>query len=132
MCRGDIPVKEILRKYNDLQRPAVEAILQKMKGQFEFCEGYNLEAGKLIRPVLKAVPLISVGGWRQISSIEKVIEKGDADLIAMCRSFIKEPTLVQKIKMKKTARSSCTNCNRCLAAVSSDIPVRCYVQGFPE
>lgn len=87
MCRGDIPVKEILREYNELQKPAVGVILQKMRGQFEFSEGYNLEAGKLIRPVLKTVSLISVGGWRQISAMEEIIEKGEADLIAMCRPF---------------------------------------------
>jgi 2,4-dienoyl-CoA reductase-like NADH-dependent reductase (Old Yellow Enzyme family) len=132
MCRGDIPVKEILRKYNELQKSQVEVILQKMRRQFEFGEGYNLEDGKRIRPVLKTVPLISVGGWRQISAMEEVIEKGEADLIAMCRPFIKESALVQKIKMKKTVRSSCTNCNKCLAAVANDLPVRCYVKGFPE
>ena len=62
--------------------------------------------------------------------MEEVVEKGYSDFIAICRPFIREPSQVRKIMNKKTDAASCTSCNKCLAAVANDIPVRCHVDGF--
>ena len=43
---------------------------------------------------------------------------------------IRESSLVRKIKNKKTDAASCTSCDKRLAAVANDIPVRCYIDGF--
>jgi 2,4-dienoyl-CoA reductase-like NADH-dependent reductase (Old Yellow Enzyme family) len=46
------------------------------------------------------------------------------------RAVIREPFVVKSIKEGRTDVVSCVSCNRCLAAVANDMPVRCYNKGF--
>ena len=85
----------------------------------------------MIKPVIGSVPLFLVGGLRRVSQMEEILEKGYADFISMSRPFIREPSLVRRIKEGKTDVASCVSCNRCLAAVINNMPVRCYNKGFP-
>jgi 2,4-dienoyl-CoA reductase-like NADH-dependent reductase (Old Yellow Enzyme family) len=130
MCRGDVPVKELLLRLPKAQRPRGEAVLKNMAGKFDLFERYNVEASRMIRPVIGKIPLISVGGWRSVGAMEETINNGDADFISMCRPFIREQSLVKKIREGKTERASCTSCNKCLAALANNMPVQCYVKGF--
>lgn len=132
MCRGDIPAKEISKSFPEARRPGVEAVLGKMAGKFKLQEGYNLEATKMIRPVIGNIPLFAVGGFRHVSSMEEAVKNGHTDFISMCRPFIKEPYLIKHIKEGKVKTVSCTSCNKCLAALVNDLPVKCYYKGFPE
>jgi len=131
-CMGDIPVQEISKSFPESQRSKVESFLNTLVGKFELREGYNLEAAKMIRPVMGHIPLFAVGGFRHVSTMEEVVKKGYTDLISMCRPFIREPYLVKHIKEGKITTASCTSCNKCLAAVVNDMPVKCYYKGFPE
>ncbi len=132
MCRGDIPVKELTFRYQEPRRTEREAQLRKMDGKFGVLEGYNLEAAKMIRPFIGSTPLFAVGGWRHVSAMEDVVTNGYTDFISMCRPFIREPSLVKKIKDRKAESASCASCNRCLAAVANNMPVKCYFNGFPS
>jgi 2,4-dienoyl-CoA reductase-like NADH-dependent reductase (Old Yellow Enzyme family) len=130
MCRGDVPVRELLLRYPESKRSQMEAVLKTMEGKYDIFEGYNVEASKMMKIVIGKTALLAVGGWRNVASMEAAISSGDTDLISMCRPFIREPSLVKKIREGKTAKASCTNCNRCLAALASNIPVQCYVNGI--
>ncbi|MEE9912997.1 MAG: NADH:flavin oxidoreductase [Deltaproteobacteria bacterium] len=130
MCRGDVPVKELLLRYPESQRSQMKVVLKNMEGKYKNFEGYNVEASKMIRIVIGETALLAVGGWRHVSSMEEAINNGHTDFISMCRPFIREPSLVKKIREGKTTKASCTNCNRCLAALASNIPVQCYVNGI--
>ena len=33
---------------------------------------------------------------------------------------------------KETGEVSCVSCNRCMAAMPNNIPIRCYHKGFPD
>ena len=61
----------------------------------------------------------------------EILEKKYADGISMSRPFIREPHIVKKIKEGKAEAVACVSCNRCFAAVAINIPVQCYVKGFP-
>jgi 2,4-dienoyl-CoA reductase-like NADH-dependent reductase (Old Yellow Enzyme family) len=131
MCRGDVPVPEILRSLPEAIRARAQVKLTTLIGKFDLEEGYNLEAAKAIKPVLGDVPLITVGGWRRVAKMEEAVEKGYTDFIAMCRPFIREPFLVKMIREGRRTVAKCRNCNRCLAALPNELPVRCYYHGFP-
>jgi 2,4-dienoyl-CoA reductase-like NADH-dependent reductase (Old Yellow Enzyme family) len=92
----------------------------------------NLEAANVVKPAIKEIPLLLVGGMRTVSQMEAVISKELADFVSMSRPFIREPNLVKRIREKKTERASCVSCNKCLAAVANNIPVQCYNKGFPK
>lgn len=129
MCRGKVPVKEIVGGLPWWKRPVAKRMLGSMEGKYDLREGYNLEAAKIIKPLLGKVRLLLVGGLRRVSQMTDILENGDADFISMSRPFIKEPFLVKKFKEGKADSVSCVSCNKCLAAVANNLPVRCYENG---
>ena len=132
MCRGDVPVQEIIQFMPDSLVELAEQIFQEMVGQYNIEEAYNLNATEVIKPIMGSTPLILVGGLRRKVMMEEIIEKEHADFISMSRPFIREPFLVKNFKEGKQDKASCVSCNRCLAAVPNDFPVRCYTKKFPS
>ena len=104
----------------------------KMESTYALTTGYNLEAARMIKPVLGDTPLFLVGGMRTVSHMEDVLANNHADFISMSRPFIREPFLVNKIKEDKMDRVSCLSCHRCLAAEPNELPVYCYNKSFPK
>lgn len=60
-----------------------------------------------------ALPVISVNGYRSLEVMEQVLRDGDADLIALCRPFIREPGLVRAFEAGAASAAGCISCNRC-------------------
>ncbi len=131
MCRGEVPVKELVTGLPLWKKPVGRLMLGRMAGKYGFEGGYNIEAAKRIKPVLGDTPLFVVGGMRKAAEMKKALEERYADGIAMSRPFIREPFLVRRIREGKTDASACVSCNRCLAAAANDIPVQCYCREFP-
>jgi len=132
MCRGDVPTNELVKGLSWWEKPIGRLMISKLEGKYDLEEGYNLEAAKMIKPVLGETPLFLVGGMRTVAHMEEILKNEYADVISMSRPFIREPFLVKKIAEGKMKSVSCVSCNRCLAAVPSDLPVYCYNKGFPE
>jgi len=132
MCRGDVPVQEIVKAVPNYMKTMTEEIYQDMVGKYDFEEGYNLEAAKRIKTINGAVPLILVGGLRNKAFMEEIIENKYTDFISMARPFIREPFIVKNFKEGKQSKAACISCNRCLAAIPNNYPIRCYVNKFPE
>jgi 2,4-dienoyl-CoA reductase-like NADH-dependent reductase (Old Yellow Enzyme family) len=126
MCRGDVPVKELVGGLPWWMRSVGKHILTGMAGKYDLQEGYNLEAARMIKPAMGNVPLLLVGGLRRVSQMEDILKQGYADIISMSRPFIREPFLVQKFNEGKTDIASCVSCNKCLAATVNNMPVKCY------
>lgn len=131
MCRGDVPVDELAQSLPWWQRPVGRLLIRRWVGAYDLAGAYNLEAAKLIKPELGDIPLILTGGLRTVSQMERVLESNVADLIGMSRPFIREPGLVKRIREGRTDAASCVSCNKCLAAIANEMPVRCYYAGFP-
>jgi 2,4-dienoyl-CoA reductase-like NADH-dependent reductase (Old Yellow Enzyme family) len=132
MCRGDVPVKELVNSLPFWKRPLGKLMMKSMVGKYDFEEGYNLEVAKMIKPVLGKVPLFVVGGLRKVAEMREALEKQYADCISMSRPFIREPFIVKKIRERRAEVVSCVSCNRCLAATVNEIPVQCYNKKFPS
>jgi len=132
MVRGDIPTSELVMYFPWWKKIMGKMMLKNMEGKFELEEGYNLEAAKVIKPVIGDVSLLVVGGMRKVDHMEKVLKDGVADFISMSRPFIKEPNIVNRMREGKAAAVSCVSCNKCFAAVANNMPVQCYNKGFPK
>lgn len=131
MCRGDVPLDEFVYGLPFWKRPMGKMMLKSMVGKYDFEGGYNLEAARMIKPVLGKIPLFVVGGLRKVAEMREAIEKEYADCISMSRPFIREPFIVKKIREEKAEAVACVSCNRCLVAVARNIPVKCYNKGLP-
>jgi len=131
MCRGDVPVNELAQSIPFWIKPLAKLMMKRMVGKYNLEEPYNLEAAKVIKPVLEKIPLFVVGGFRNVTQMKETLEKQYADCISMCRPFIREPFIVKRIREGKAEVVGCVSCNRCFAAVPNNIPVQCYNKGLP-
>ncbi|NIM14615.1 MAG: NADH:flavin oxidoreductase [Candidatus Aminicenantes bacterium] len=75
-------------------------------------EGYFRDHAREIRKEV-GIPTASVGGYRTLEFIEQTLRSGDADLISLCRPFIREPDLLLKFKENEIDKASCISCNKC-------------------
>jgi len=132
MWRGEVPVKDLVRSFPLWQKPLAWIVLKGMVGKFDFEEMWNLNHARHIKPVLGKTKLCIVGGNRRLEQMRKLIESGEADAIFMCRPLIREPFLVKHFKEGQTKKAACISCNKCVAALINDLPLRCYVDGLPE
>lgn len=61
------------------------------------------------------IPIILVGGIRNIDAAEAIIQSGAAEFIALCRPLIQEPELLTRWRKKQgNADSNCIACNSCI------------------
>ena len=62
-----------------------------------------------------SIPVILVGGNRDVERLEEIVGQGKADFIAMCRPFISEPDLPQRwLAGQGSSGTDCISCNGCL------------------
>jgi 2,4-dienoyl-CoA reductase-like NADH-dependent reductase (Old Yellow Enzyme family) len=87
-------------------------------------EAYFLEPARRLRQRVSK-PIILVGGLRTPAIMEEIVERGDADFVAMARPFIREPDLVLKLAGGRRGPVECTSCNLCLMHESHH-SLRCW------
>ena len=85
---------------------------------------YYLEECQRARELLK-LPLILVGGMRQLKDIEKVVDSGLADAVSMCRPFVMDRYIVKKFHEGTANSSGCTSCNGCVGLLRTTL--RCVL-----
>jgi 2,4-dienoyl-CoA reductase-like NADH-dependent reductase (Old Yellow Enzyme family) len=74
------------------------------------------------------VPTIIVGGLRTYSLMEDVVQKGEADLVALSRPLIREPGIINAWRSGDHRRAACISCNGCLEALRRGQPLHCVQQ----
>ncbi len=69
-----------------------------------FVEGLNL-----------GIPIILVGGIRNVESAEAIIQSGAVQFVAMCRPLIREPNLIERWRRGDgDSEAACLACNSCI------------------
>ncbi len=127
LCRGDVPLYDLVAALPWWKRPVGRLMLGSMKGKFDLEEGYNMIASRRIKESVSGDALISVvGGLRRKSQMEHAIETGACDMVSLGRPLIREPFLPRCLKEERQNEASCISCNRCLAAAVAGREVRCY------
>jgi len=65
-----------------------------------------------IREATGSTPLALVDGLRSLAGMQAVVDSGLADLVSLCRPFIREPDLVKKLAAGQQ-EATCTRCDAC-------------------
>jgi 2,4-dienoyl-CoA reductase-like NADH-dependent reductase (Old Yellow Enzyme family) len=90
----------------------------------EWHEGYLRKyTGELKSRI--GIPVVMVGGLRSVPMMEQIIRKGEADLVAMSRPFIREPQLIKRWLQGDRAPAACISCNGCMQQFKEGKTVRC-------
>jgi 2,4-dienoyl-CoA reductase-like NADH-dependent reductase (Old Yellow Enzyme family) len=64
------------------------------------------------------VPVILVGGNRDVERLEEIVRQGAVDLIALCRPLISEPDLPNRwLEGRGSSTTDCISCNSCIHAM---------------
>jgi 2,4-dienoyl-CoA reductase-like NADH-dependent reductase (Old Yellow Enzyme family) len=71
------------------------------------------------------VPVIAVGGIRSLEMAEDIVRSGDADLISMCRVFIRQPDIIARWRRGETEPATCIHCNKCFSLLSRGGTLEC-------
>lgn len=74
-------------------------------------EAYFADNAKKIKQAVN-IPVILVGGIRSRSVMERLLNEKIADMISLCRPFIKEPDIVNRLQQGQE-KVSCISCNQC-------------------
>jgi len=94
----------------------------------QWTEGYLLDYTAAIKAEVD-IPVILVGGLRDLSMMEDIISQGEADLIAMSRPFIIEPHLTKRWKEDEDQEPShCISCNGCMDLYMDGETVECIIE----
>ncbi len=88
-------------------------------------ENYLVDAAKKIKPILKDIPLILVGGIKNPTSAEDFLQANVCDFISMSRPLIYDPNLPNQWQSGNNEPSQCRSCNSCLIAIFVGQPVHC-------
>jgi 2,4-dienoyl-CoA reductase-like NADH-dependent reductase (Old Yellow Enzyme family) len=72
-----------------------------------------------------SVPVAVVHGIRSLQMAEDIVDSGDADMVSMCRPFIREPHLVLRWQKGDTRPATCTSCEKCSKLVARGKPLEC-------
>ncbi|OGN89262.1 MAG: hypothetical protein A2Z74_06065 [Chloroflexi bacterium RBG_13_46_9] len=72
-----------------------------------------------------SVPVAVVHGIRSLTVAEDIIQSGDADMVSMCRPFIREPHLVLRWEKGDTRQAACISCAKCMRLVGRGKPLEC-------
>ena len=92
----------------------------------KWTEGYFLEYASAIKEAVD-VPVILVGGLREMNMMEEVLAQGKADLFSMSRPFIKEPAIIKRWMEGNGEPSDCISCNGCMDLFTDGESIECIV-----
>jgi 2,4-dienoyl-CoA reductase-like NADH-dependent reductase (Old Yellow Enzyme family) len=126
IIRGEFHPSIVARRRTLPEKLFIRAMAPFIRREGVFQENYFLEGARRIKASVK-IPVMVVGGIRNVAAMEQIIENGDADMISMCRPFIRKIDLVNCIRKDTRYVSTCTSCNRCTFEVlNQGNTVKCY------
>jgi 2,4-dienoyl-CoA reductase-like NADH-dependent reductase (Old Yellow Enzyme family) len=65
-----------------------------------------------------SIPVILVGGNRDVERLERIVQGGSVDFVALCRPLIREPDLPRRwLEGVGSPTTACISCNSCLYSI---------------
>jgi len=72
-----------------------------------------------------SVPVMVVAGIRSLGLSQNIVDSGDADMISMCRPFIREPGLINRWQSENSKPARCISCRKCMAITLKNKRLEC-------
>lgn len=116
LFRGDVPVSEFAAVVKEPMKTGVRLFGKFALGNFPYKDLYMLEAARQFIPVVKNTKLILLGGINNLEHMNTGMQEG-FDFVAMGRSLLREPDLINRIKEDSSVTSRCVHCNKCMYTV---------------
>lgn len=75
-------------------------------------EGYFVEYAKRISSEVN-IPIITVGGYKDIDMIEKILNESNISFFGISRPLLAEPNLIKRWKSGDRKKAICISCSKC-------------------
>ena len=113
--RGDVPMAEFAATQKPLVAFGLRFYGPRIFPKLPFEEGFFLPFARQFREAL-SMPLILLGGINERSTIVGAL--ADCfEFVAMARALLREPDLVNKMRVGDSAVGLCVHCNKCLPTI---------------
>ena len=116
--RGDVPMQEFADAQPKLIGLVFPLIGKRIFPTIPFEEAFFLPMARQFRAELK-MPLILLGGINRLDTMERALGDEGFDLVAMGRSLLRNPNLVNDLAEGTVATGDCIHCNRCMPTIYS-------------
>ncbi len=87
-------------------------------------QAYYRNRAAAVKKAVK-IPVMAVEGIRSLEMAEDIINSGDADLVSMCRPFIRQPDIIARWQRGETEPATCISCNKCFGVLARGEPLEC-------
>ena len=125
LMRGDVPLREMIRYERDwLRRLGLQLLGPFLIRKVPFEEGFFLPCARQFRRELK-IPLILLGGINELSTMNAAIEEEGFEFVAVGRALLRDPDLVNRMRLGVATGSLCNHCNKCVAEMERASGTRC-------
>lgn len=131
----ELPIEAILEwapameGKGELTKKVLSWILPFMLKTYGPLGNYNVCQAKMIKENVD-IPVIVVGGIRNMKDINNVFRLGAADFVSLGRPLLTEPAFVNKLKEDNAYKSQCIECGYCIIALGSR-PAECFMGTLP-
>lgn len=128
LLRGEVPLAEMAAA----EPGWVQSVAMRVFGSFlvkpwPWSPGFFLEPGLAVVGAV-GIPVVAVGGLDDAETLGRALDRGYA-FVALGRSLLADPDLVERLAAGEAFASRCTHCNRCVAGMAGG--VRCVLPDRP-
>lgn len=107
-----------------------DSLVTMMVGRTEYGNAHNVAQAEAIKNVVD-VPVMLVGRLHDPEVAEKILENGQADLIAMARPLLADPYFPHKVITSQPSRiRRCISCENCIDSMQTHDSLGCAVNPF--
>ncbi|HEY9331167.1 MAG TPA: NADH:flavin oxidoreductase [Streptomyces sp.] len=112
LFKGDAPLKDFAAIMPQPIKLGVKLVGKRLLHSYPYRDAYLLEDARQIRAAVK-LPMILLGGITDKPAMDLAMREG-FEYVAMARSLLREPDLVNRIREDATTPSLCIHCNKCM------------------
>lgn len=112
LFKGDAPLADFAAIMPQPIKLGVKLVGKRLLHSYPYRDAYLLEDARQIRAAVK-LPMILLGGITDKPAMDLAMREG-FEYVAMARSLLREPDLVNRIREDATTPSLCIHCNKCM------------------
>ena len=128
LFRGDVPIKEFAASFKPPLSWGMRMTGTKFLRRYPYQDAFLLKDALVFRKEL-TMPLILLGGITNRETMDLAMADG-FDFVALGRTLLAEPDLINRIQADGAVRSVCDHCNKCMPTIYTR--THCVVTGGPS
>lgn len=115
LFRGGVPMDEMAGTMPGAMRIGFKLFGRRFMKSYPFEEAYFLPLAQRFLDALD-MPLVLLGGINKLDTINSALAQG-FEFVAMARSLLREPDLINRMRLDASTEATCIHCNKCMPSI---------------